>query len=150
MLRGFSDLGQLRSHAASFGEGSGILVLERKGHALGRGAHIRGSVAEIRSAGLLLPGREAEGAALLKGETAPDLLSLSGTAADNPILTEGLGDLPRIEVGRLVGRSLAMGGVAMTALILSLGQGRRGLHLAASPEGPLFAIEFIGGPPVQS
>jgi 3-oxoacyl-[acyl-carrier-protein] synthase II len=59
-------------------------------------------------------------------------------------------DLPRLEVGRLVGRSLAMGGVAMVALLLNLDDGKRAIHLAASPEGPFFAIDFSGGPSVQS
>ncbi len=150
MLQGFSALGQLRSHAAGFGEGSGIIVLERREHAQQRGAPIRGSLGEVRTIGYLLPGREAEGIARLKGGARPDILSLSGTAADLPPLLEGLEDVPRLEVGKLVGRSLAMGGVALVALFLSLGEGKRALHLAASPEGPYFAIDFSGGPPVQS
>lgn len=149
MLQGFVSMGQLRSHAAGFGEGCGIIVLERKEHALRRGAAIRGSVGEIRTVGFLLPGREAEGAAMLKGDGMPDLLSLSGSAADIPFLTDGLGEVSRLEVGKLVGRSLAMGGVAMVALILTLDRGKRALHLGASPEGPFFAIDIIGGSPVQ-
>ncbi|HEX9023484.1 MAG TPA: beta-ketoacyl synthase N-terminal-like domain-containing protein [Geobacteraceae bacterium] len=150
MLQAFSALGQLRSHATGFGEGSGIIVLERREHALQRGALIRGSLGEVRTIGHLLPGREAEGIARLKGGARPDILSLSGTAADLPSLLEGLEDVPRLEVGKLVGRSLAMGGVALVALFLSLDEGKRALHLAASPEGPYFAIDFSGGPPVQS
>jgi 3-oxoacyl-(acyl-carrier-protein) synthase len=150
MLQGFKSMGQLASHAAGFGEGSGIVVLERRGHALRRGAVIRGSVGEIRTVGFLLPGREGEGAAMLKGDARPDIVSLSGSAAGLPILLEGMTELPRLEVGKLVGRSLAMGGVAMAALLLSLPAGKRALHLAASPEGPIFAIDFLGGPTVQS
>jgi 3-oxoacyl-[acyl-carrier-protein] synthase II len=146
MMRGFDSMGQLRSHASGFGEGSSILVLERKEHALRRGARIRVCVEEIRTLGFLIPGKEAEGAALLKGEAVPDLVSLSGSAAEMPSLTEGLEDLPRLDVGKLVGRSLAMGGVAMTALILTLPEKKRALHLGASPEGPFFAIDFLGDP----
>ncbi len=150
MLLGFHALGQLHRYGAGFGEGSGIIVLERKEHALGRGASIRGSLGEIRTVGYLLPGREAEGIARLKGSVKPDIVSLSGTAADLPPLLEGIGDVPRLEVGKLVGRSLAMGGVALVALFLNLAEGKRALHLAASPEGPYFGIDFSGGPPVQS
>jgi 3-oxoacyl-[acyl-carrier-protein] synthase II len=150
IMQGFKSIGQLHSHAAGFGEGSGIIVLERREHALRRGALIRGSVGEIRTVGFLLPGREAEGAAMLKGDAKPDIVSLSGSAAELPILMEGMTELPRLDVGKLVGRSLAMGGVAMAALLLFLPDGKRALHLAASPEGPIFAIDFLGGPTVQS
>lgn len=150
MLQGFHALGQLRSHASGFGEGSGILVLERRDHALRRGAAIRGSLGEIRTVGFLLPGREAEGADRLKGSERPDMVSISGTAADFPILLKEKEDVPRIEVGKLFGRSLAMGGIAMVALLLTLGEGKRALHLAASPEGPFFGIDFLGGASVRS
>ena len=150
MMQGFNSLGQLASHAAGFGEGSGILVLERKEHALRRGAKIRGTLGEIRTIGYLLPGREPEGIARLRGDAKPDLVSLSGSAAEFPLLLEGTEGIPRLEVERLVGRSLAMGGVAMVALFLTLREGQRALHLAASPEGPFFAIDFFGGPSVQS
>jgi 3-oxoacyl-(acyl-carrier-protein) synthase len=150
MMQGFNALGQLQSHAAGFGEGSGILVLERREHALRRGATIRGSVGDIRTVGYLLPEREFEGAARLRGDTRPDILSISGSAAELPLLMEGLEEVPRMEVAKFVGRSLAMGGVAMVALFLMLGEGERALHLAASPEGPYFGIEFFGGSSVQS
>jgi 3-oxoacyl-[acyl-carrier-protein] synthase II len=42
IMQGFKSIGQLHSHAAGFGEGSGIIVLERREHALRRGALIRG------------------------------------------------------------------------------------------------------------
>ena len=149
MLQGFKSMGQLHRYAAGFGEGSGIVVLERREHAIGRGVAIRGSVGGIRTIGCLLPGREREGADILRGGERPDIVSLSGTAAEIPLLLEELENIPRLEVGKLVGRSLAMGGVAMTALLLTLSLGERALHLAASPEGPLFSIDFIGGSPVQ-
>ncbi|HTP64600.1 MAG TPA: beta-ketoacyl synthase N-terminal-like domain-containing protein [Geobacteraceae bacterium] len=149
MLKGFHALGQLRGYAAGFGEGSGILVLERREHALRRGAAIRGSLGGIRTVGHLLAGREAEGIARLKGRARPDIVSLSGTAADHHLLLEGMEDIPPLEVGKLVGRSLAMGGIAMVALFLTLGEGKRALHLAASPEGPYYGIEFLGGSSVQ-
>jgi 3-oxoacyl-[acyl-carrier-protein] synthase II len=125
-------------------------VLERREHALRRGATIRGSVGDIRTVGYLLPEREFEGAARLRGDTRPDILSISGSAAELPLLMEGLEEVPRMEVAKFVGRSLAMGGVAMVALFLMLGEGERALHLAASPEGPYFGIEFFGGSSVQS
>jgi 3-oxoacyl-(acyl-carrier-protein) synthase len=150
MMQGFNALGQLQSHAAGFGEGSGIVVLERREHALRRGATIRGLVGDVRTIGYLLPGRESEGIARLRGGTGPDILSLSGTAADLPLLMEGLEEVPRLEVAKIVGRSLAMGGSAMVALFLTLAEGEWALHLAASPEGPYFGIDFFGGPSVQS
>jgi len=150
MIRGFKSLRQLHSHAAGFGEGSGILVLERREHALRRGAKIRGSVGDIRTIGYLSPGRESEGISRLMGNAKPDIVSLSGTAAELPLLPEIKADVPRLDVGKLVGRSLAMGGIAMVALLLSLPDGKRALHLGASPEGPYFAIDFSGGPSVQS
>ena len=55
----------------------------------------------------------------------------------------------RLETGPLLGRSLAMGGLSMASLVLSLSAGQSGLHLAASPEGPYYAIDFSGGAPVQ-
>lgn len=150
MIHGFKSLRQLRSHATGFGEGSGILVLERREHALRRGAAIRGSVGEIRTTGFLMPGREAEGIARLKGNANPDIVSLSGTSAELSHIPEIQADIPCLDVGKLVGRSLAMGGVAMVALLLTLPDGKRALHLGVSPEGPYFAIDFFGGPSVQS
>jgi 3-oxoacyl-(acyl-carrier-protein) synthase len=149
MLKGFSSMRQLHSHSAGFGEGSGVIVLERMDHAVRRGARILATVGEIRTIGRLMPGREAEGVEILKSAATPGIVSLSGSAAEMPLLLKGLDGIQRIEIGRLVGRSLAMGGVAITALLLSLSQGSRGLHLAASPEGPFFSIDFMGGHPVQ-
>jgi hypothetical protein len=64
-------------------------------------------------------------------------------------LMNRLPSAPRLETGKLLGRSLAMGGLAMVAHLLTLSPGQNGLHLAASPEGPYFAIDFHGGVPVQ-
>ncbi|WP_298438185.1 beta-ketoacyl synthase N-terminal-like domain-containing protein [Geobacter sp.] len=146
MLQGFHAMGQLRRHARGFGEGSGILVLERRGDALRRGAAVRGTVSGIRTVGFIPPGAEAAGSARLVGAATPDLVSLSGTAGDIPWLREGLAG-GRIEIAPLVGRSLAMGGLALVALFSLLPDGAAGLHLAASPEGPFFAIEVVGGSP---
>jgi hypothetical protein len=149
MLKGFKSMGQLRGYGSCFGEGSGIVVLERREHAVRRGASIIAGVGEIRTIGLVPPGREKEGAEILRCNERPDIVSLSGTAGDMPFLTEGMEGIPTLEIGRLVGRSLAMGGVAMNALLLTLPGWERAVHLAASPEGPFFSIDIIGGLSVQ-
>ncbi|KAF0219593.1 MAG: beta-ketoacyl [Geobacteraceae bacterium] len=151
MLKGFKSLGQLRSHGEGFGEGAGLLVLEKRDHAFKRGADIMAGVGNVRSIGLLVPGAETEGIDRLwksGGEVA--LVSLSGSACEMRPVLDRLPPVPRLETGKLLGRSLAMGGLAMVSHILTLPAGRNGLHLAASPEGPYFAIDFHGGPPVQT
>lgn len=148
VMQGFHALGQLRRYAHGFGEGCGILVLERRDHAERRGAAIRGSVAGIRTVGFIPEESLAEGVRRLLGTAAPELLSLSGTAAEWPALATVFPAARRLEIGPLVGRSLAMGGLAMVSLLLQLSPGQRGLHLAASPEGPYFGIDFTGGPSV--
>jgi 3-oxoacyl-(acyl-carrier-protein) synthase len=148
MLRAFKAMGQLRSHGAGFGEGSGLLVLEREEDARRRGVPIKGHIDAIRTVGLLLPGSEEEGSARLAGKVGRcDLLSLSGTAGDIPALAGRFPTAPRLETGKVVGRSLAMGGIALVSLLLSLPAKNCGLHLAASPEGPYYAIEVRGGAP---
>lgn len=148
MLKGFKAMGQMRSYGADFGEGAGILVLERRSHAEQRGAKIRGALGDIRTVGLLPPGLEEEGISRLLGPAAGySLVSLSGSADSYPMLLSRLPEVPRLHIHRLVGRSLAMGGVALNALLLSLPPGARGLHLAASPEGGYFAIDVTGGTP---
>jgi 3-oxoacyl-(acyl-carrier-protein) synthase len=143
MIEAFRDMGQLRRYAAGFSEGAGILVLEKKDIALKRGAAIRARVGSIRTIGRLLPGREREGIArLLSIKREPALLSLSGVAAGTALLLEQLPSVPCLETGRLLGRSLAMGGLAVVSLILSAPQGAAVLHYAASPEGPYYGIDF--------
>ena len=149
LLSGFAATGQLRRYARTFGEGCGILVLESAGHAAGRRAPVKGRADSIRTIGLLVSGHEGEGIDLLMdGCAAPALVSLSGTATLLPAFKERVAGIPSIDTGRVIGSSLAMGGTAMAALLASLQPGQNGLHLAASPEGPYFAIRFRGGSPV--
>ena len=146
MLSGFVATGQSRRYARLFGEGCGLLVLESAGHAAGRGAPVKGCPDSIRTVGLLLPGHEREGVDLLMDDVAPPaLVSLSGTASLLPAFRERISGIPAIDTGQVIGNSLAMGGTAMGALLASLHSGQSGLHLAASPEGPYFAIRFSGG-----
>jgi 3-oxoacyl-(acyl-carrier-protein) synthase len=143
MIRAFRDMGQLRSHARGFSEGAGILVLEKGERARRRGSVIRATVDEIRTIGQLLPGREAEGFAMLVGErSGPSLISLSGVAGEMPSLLEHLPSAPRLEVATLVGRSLAMGGTALISLLLASSPGDAVAHYAASPEGPFYGIDI--------
>lgn len=150
MMSGFKALGQLSGYARGFGEGCGIIVLESADHARRRGAAIRAVVDDIRTIGLLPAGRETEGCRLLVDDcTGIALIGLSGTCAETAPLMEKLpAAVRRLETGPLIGRSLGMGGIAMAALVASLHAGEEGLHLAASPEGPYFAVRFREGDPV--
>lgn len=149
MMKGFRSAGQLQRYGAGFGEGAGLLVLERGAHARVRQAMIKGHVDQVRTLGRLIPGREAEGAErLLGGGTTVELVGLSGTATAEAALMARIPAVDRLETAPIIGRSLAMGGLAMIALTLSLQQGQSALHLAASPEGPYYAIDFRGGDPV--
>ncbi|MDD5286512.1 MAG: beta-ketoacyl synthase N-terminal-like domain-containing protein [Desulfuromonadaceae bacterium] len=146
MLSGFAATGQLQRYARAFGEGCGMLVLESAGHAERRGGIVKGRVDSISTVGRLVPGHENMGIDLLMdGFDTPELVSLSGTATLLPPLTERFSGITSIDAGRAIGSSLAMGGTAMAALLASLKPGQPGLHLAASPEGPYFAIRFQGG-----
>jgi 3-oxoacyl-[acyl-carrier-protein] synthase II len=150
MIQVFKATGQLRRYASCFGEGSGLLVLESTAHAARRGGIAKGSVLSVASIGLLVPGQEQEGLDRLIGSASDEtLVSLSGTARDTPLMQAYIAGREIIEIEPVVGRSLAMGGTGMAALSASLQTGRTGLHLAASPEGPYYAIRFRGGPPVQ-
>ncbi len=146
MMQGFSAMGQLRRYARGFSEGSGLLVLEKAGHARQRGALIKAEVGDIRTIGCLVKGAEEEGLSRLLGAQQDiSLLSLSGFAPGMETILERLPSTPRLETGKILGCSLAMGGLSMAALVLSLLPGQRALHLAASPEGPYFAVDFNGG-----
>jgi len=148
MLKGFSAMGQLRSHGSGFGEGAGILVLERGDHARKRKAKVLAGVGGVRTIGRLASGAVREGIdRLLPDPCEADLVALSGTAPGERELLDRLPSAPRLEPGLILGRSLAMGGLAMTSLVLRLAPGAKGLYLAASPEGPLYAIDWYGGDP---
>lgn len=143
MIEAFRDMGQLRRFADGFSEGAGILVLEKGAVARARGASVRAEVGGIRTVGCLLPGLEDEGIArLLPRKTEPALVSLSGIAAEVPAITGHMGSVRILETGKLLGRSLAMGGLSMISLILSTPPGASALHYGASPEGPYFGIDF--------
>jgi hypothetical protein len=62
-----------------------------------------------------------------------------------PKLLARISACTQLDTGRVIGRSLAMGGISMAALLASLQPGQSGLHLVASPDGPYFAIRFSGG-----
>jgi 3-oxoacyl-[acyl-carrier-protein] synthase II len=151
MIQGFAAMGQVKRTSAPFGEGGGIVVLESAAHAARRQAAVKARVETITTVGMLASGREAEGLDLLTdGAAGCSLVSLSGTAADMPALMQRVSGKQSIDTGRAIGRSLAMGGTAMAVLLASLEAGQQGLHLAASPAGPYYAICLRGGPSVQS
>jgi len=149
MIRGFRSMGQQRRFAAGFGEGCGLLVLERREHAARRGAAIRGSIDAIRSVGIFLKGAEDEGIVrIIPPGTSCALVTLSGTADLTPVLLNRLPEVPRLDLAPITGRSLAMGGLSLVAQFLSLAGSDRGFYLAASPEGPYISLDVTGGPTV--
>ncbi len=151
MLKGFASTGQLRSHGKGFGEGAGILVLEDMESAKARKAPILAEIGDIRTIGRLLRDAEDEGMSRLLGSPRDySLLSLSGVAGEIEQLLETARSSRRLDAGGILGRSLAMGGLSMVSLVLALSPDQDALHLAASPEGPYFSIEFHGGASVQS
>lgn len=148
MIKAFHAMGQLNGYADAISEGCGLLVLERKIDAARRGAVVRGRVENVGAVGLVLPGFEDEAVDRLVPDRAGiSRISLSGTAARATGILEHLPDLPCLEPGRITGRSLAMGGLSLVSLLLTLSAGERAVHLAASPEGPLVAITLSGGAP---
>jgi 3-oxoacyl-[acyl-carrier-protein] synthase II len=149
MLKGLKAAGQLRSFGAGFSEGAGILVLERDSHARRRHAQILAGVGDLRTIGRLASDAVDEGFdRLLPSPWAASVVGLSGTASSDEALLQRLPEVERLDTGRILGRSLAMGGLALAALVLTLEPGATGLHVAASPEGPYYTIELIGGDPV--
>ena len=151
MMKGFAAMGQLSRFGSGFSEGAGLLVMERGDHARQRKARVLAGIGGVRTIGRLAPGAAQEGIdRLLPQPCEADLVALSGTAALERALLDRLPVAPRLETGPILGRSLAMGGLAMISLVLRLAPADRGLYLAASPEGPWYAIDWYGGDPVQS
>lgn len=151
LLRGLRAMGQLRSFPGGFGEGAGILVLEKERYARQREARILARLGRIRTVGRFFPHALEEGMdRLLPDPCAAELVSLSGTAASDSSLLERLPETPRIDIAPVLGRSLAMGGLALVALTLLLEAGQAGLHLASSPEGPYYGIDLYGGDGVRA
>jgi len=149
MIAGFTAMGQLKPSTVPFGEGCGVVVLERADHAVRRQAVRRGSLTAINSIGMLAAGHEQAGLDLLTASSRDcDLISLSGTASDLPPLVERVSGRLLLDLGPVTGRSLSMGGTTLPVLLASLPPGGRGLHLAASPQGPYFAVQVTGGPSV--
>ena len=149
MIKGFAAMGQMKPGSAPYGEGAGIIVLESAEHAARRHAAVKSVVESITMVGRTVPGREAEAHDLLTDRAnVSSIVSLSGTVSDVPALMERVSGRPMIDSGRVIGRSLAMGGTAMAVLLAALEAGQQGLHLAASPDGPYYAICFRKGPPV--
>lgn len=146
IIEGLCSLGQHKSYAKSFGEGCGIIVLENAESARKRDANIRAFVGDICTIGMLPPDLESKGYSLLLGDySAISHIGLSGTAIETTSLINCLPDSNRIDIASVVGRSLAMGATSMACLIDSIQPSENALHLAASPEGPYFSIQFRGG-----
>ena len=146
MAQGFAAMGQLKHSSMPYGEGAGVIVLESAEHAARRQAVVKARVESITTIGMLAPGHEVAGLDLLsEGAAGCSLVSLSGTAADLPQLMERVSGKPQIDTGRAIGRSLSMGGITLAVLIDALQSGQAGLHLAASPLGPYYAICLRGG-----
>ncbi len=144
MIAGFAATGQLNRYAASFGEGSGILVLESADHALRRNATVKARVMDVSTVGLVMPGDESKVRGMLVSNLTDDTsCSLSGTAPQTPLFNLFLerSSSPLV-IESVVGRSLAMGGSAVAALISTLEENQQGLHLASSPEGSHYVISF--------
>ncbi len=171
MLKGLKAMGQLRAFgagfgsgsneetgdqpseasASGFGEGAGMLVLERGSRARRRNARILAGVDGVRTVGRFDPGAREEALdRLLPGPYSADMVSISGTARLEKALMNRLPAIPVLDAGRVLGRSLALGGLALVGLVAMLKPGDVGLHLAASPEGPYYAIDLHAGDDVRS
>jgi 3-oxoacyl-(acyl-carrier-protein) synthase len=151
MIKGFKSMGQINRSTPPFGEGCGIVVLERAEHAALRQAPVRARIDSIATIGMLVAGRETEGIEhLLGGLDSCSLVSFSGTAGDLADIVQRTSGKELLDTGRVVGRSLALGGTALAVLVDSLAAGQQVMHLAASPQGPYYAICCSGGSSVQS
>jgi 3-oxoacyl-(acyl-carrier-protein) synthase len=149
MLRGFQATGQLTLFASGFGEGCGLLVLERVSHARERGAAIKAQIVSLDTIGFLLPTARQQGIErMTRGAADFDQITLSGAEPKDQPITRALGGCVVHEPGKVVGRSLAMGGMVTGLLASSLAPGQQGLHLGMSPEGPFYRIAMQGGGPV--
>jgi len=146
IIEGLHSLGQLKTYAAGFGEGCGIIVLEKTESARKRNAKIKASVDKICTIGMLPPEFETEGCELLLGNCASIThIGLSGTVTAIPALMNRLPESSRIDIAPVVGRSLAMGATSIACLIDSIQCSEKALYLTASPEGPYYSIRFTGG-----
>lgn len=146
IIKGFIALGQHKHFARSFGEGCGMLVLETSDSLKRRNANALAMVNNISCIGMLPDQFATEGFKMLLGEhSASSKIGLSGTCSQTPILTSLLPDSVHISIESVVGHSLAMGATSIACLAASLAKAEKGLHLAASPEGPYFSIQLTGG-----
>ncbi len=146
MIHAFDITGQLKSFASGFGEGCGMLVLERAENARRRGAEVKALLTGINTIGFLVPGSEQQGINhLFKEQRLFNHLAVSGTEeVAGPLIRAVTAD-SACYPGKLIGRSLAMGGIVLGILTSLLKQDELGLQLASSPQGPYFAITLKGG-----
>ena len=148
MMQAFREMRQLRRWGSGYGEGAGLVVLERRAHAERRGARMRALVSAVATIGHFLPGATERGLAKLLGPAAPvAVASLSGVADLLPEFEAAAASAERtVALQRISGRALAMGGLSVAVLSSMLGAGESALHIGASPEGPYFAFSLLGGP----
>ena len=149
MIKGFSAMGQIKHNSPPYGEGCGVLILESSAHAARRSARVKARFTGLSTIGMFAPGCEETGLdLLLNGSDECSHVSLSGVASDLPLLVQRVSGKKVIDTGSAIGRSLAMGGTALAVLVDVLEPGQSGLHLAASPQGPYYALRCSGGPSV--
>ena len=123
-----------------------MLVLETRESAARRKAKARAGVISVSSIGMFPPNLAKQGCGVLLGDCSDvTKIGLSGTCLETPALMGMLPESDRISIAPVVGQALAMGATSIACLVAALGDHERGLHLAASPEGPYFAIRLCGG-----